>query len=147
MSPIQRCLFCGREFIPNPRITKQKACPRKACQKARHDQAHARWRRANPDIYRGVYANTRRWLDKHPGYLQCYRAKHPDYVTADHRARVERKRGVRRRRSDIRDAFHRRKIEVIRRLRGSDIQDTFRLQIDGVLGYLEQPVGPIYETR
>jgi len=114
MPSTQRCHFCGRDFVPNPRIIKQKACSRKACQKARHDQAHAGWRCANPNVYRGVYPKSRRWLDKHPGYLQRYRRKHPDYVKADNRARIERKRRDQRRRSDIRDAFHRQKIEAIR---------------------------------
>ena len=147
MPSIPRCQFCGREFVPNPRITQQKACPREACQKARHDQAQARWRCVNPDAYRGVYANTCRWLVKHPGYLRRYRASHLDYVAADKAGRRRRHARSKQRRADIRDAFHRRQIEAIRALRGADIQDTIRRQLDGVLTYLDQPVAPIYETR
>jgi hypothetical protein len=139
-------LFCCREFVPNPRISEQKACSRKVCQKARHNQAQERWRRANPDVNRGLYPNTRRWLEKHPGYLRCYRATHPEYVAADNAARRRRHARRRRLRADIRDAFRRRKIEAIRVLRGADIQDTFRRQIEGVLTYLDAVAAPIYET-
>lgn len=143
MPSTPRCVFCNQEYVANPRITKQRACARKMCQKARHDSAQARWRRANPDANRGLYPNTRRWLDKHPGYLRRYRATHPDYVAQDKVAR--RRRHARRRqvRADIRDAFRRRKIAAIRAVRCADIQDTFRRQMDGVLTYLDEIPAPI----
>ena len=106
-------------------------------------RAQARWRRANPDANRGLYPNTRRWLDKHPADLRRYRATHPDYVAQDKVAR--RRRHARRRqvRADIRDAFRRRKIAAIRAVRCADIQDTFRRQMDGVLTYLDEIPAPI----
>jgi hypothetical protein len=137
MQSTRPCLYCGNHYRPDPRTAAiQKACGRESCRKARRRQAQTRYVAANPDVFEGRYPKTRVWLAERPGYLRRYRKKHPDYVNADHRARVERRRGDRRRKSDIQDAIRRRRIEDIRRLRGSDIQDTIRRQLDGVLGLL-----------
>jgi len=137
MPSTKRCYYCGRTYDPDPRTAAfQKSCSRAACRQARHDQAQGRYVAANPTIFQDRYPKTKVWLSKHPGYLRRYRTKHVDYVAADNRARVERKRRAKRQRSDIQDAIRRREIEAIRRLRGSDIQDTIRRQIDGVLSFL-----------
>jgi hypothetical protein len=94
---------------------------------------------ANPDVFQDRYPKTQQWLAEHPGYLRRYRARHPEYVAADYRARVERRRRARRQKSDIQDAIRRRKIEGIRTLRGSDMQDTIRRQLDGILTFLARP--------
>lgn len=142
MLSTKRCLYCGCDYVPDPRTAAiQKSCPRPACRKIRHDRAQALWLRGNPDAFEGRYPKTKCWLKKHPGYLRRYRARHPDYVAADHRQRVKRMRLQKRRVSDIQDAIRRRQIEAIRGLRGSDMQDTMRRQIDGVLGYLAHPAG------
>ena len=44
-----------------------------------------------------------------------------------------------RRNADIQDEIRRRKIEAIRTLRGADIQDVMRRQIDGVLDLMAYP--------
>lgn len=142
MPSTKRCHYCGRDYRPDPRTAAfQKSCSRAACRKARHDQAQAHYVAANPDIFQDRYPKTRTWLAEHPGYLRRYRAKHLDYVVADSRARVERKRRAKRQRSDIQDAIRHREIEAIRTLRGSDIQDTMRRQIDGMLTVMARPAG------
>ena len=121
MPPNQRCHYCGREFVPDPRVKTPKACLRRRCRKARHDQAHRRYVEANPTVYQGFYPKTRRWLEDHPGYLRRYRKAHPDYVAADTAGRRRRHARARRRRADI--------------------QDVMRRQIDGVLELMAHP-GP-----
>jgi len=140
MQSTRPCLYCGNEYRPDARTASiQKACQRESCRTARRRQAQTRYVAANPDVFEGRYPKTRVWLTDHPGYLRRYRKKHPDYVKADHRARVERRRNGRHQKSDIQDAMRRRRIDEIRALRGSDIQDTMRRQIDGVLGLLTPP--------
>ena len=140
MPSTRPCCYCGRDYRPDPRTAAiQKSCFRAACRKARHRQAQALYMAANPDVFQGRYPKTRAWLAEHPGYLRRYRAKHPNYVAADDRARVERRRRARRQKSDIQDAMRQRKIEEIRALRGSDMQDTIRRQLDGVLTFLGRP--------
>lgn len=140
MPSTKRCLYCDRDYRPNPRtVGIQKSCSRAACQKARRRQAQEHYVTANSDVFQDRYPKTRTWLAKHPGYLRRYRARHPDYVKADYLARTERKRRVRSQSSDIQDAIRRRKIDEISALRGSDIQDTIRRQLDGVLQFLGRP--------
>ena len=134
----KRCPYCGCWFRPDPRVgDEQKACPKKSCRKKRHDDAHAKWRKDNPDAYKGRYSNVRTWLDEHPGYLDGYRDEHPDYVKADNEKRRERRKREKQRRADIQDERLRREIESIRTLKGADIQDTIRVKIDGILSFLE----------
>ena len=65
MRPIQHCHYCGRDFVPDRRGRTPKACSRKRCRKARHDQAHRRYVQANPNVYQGFYPKTRQWLQDH----------------------------------------------------------------------------------
>lgn len=138
MSSKKRCSYCRSWFRPDPRVgDRQKSCPRKSCRKKRHDGAHAAWLKDNPDAYQGRYCNVRAWLDRHPGYLHGYRAAHPEYVKADNEKRRERRQREKERRADIQDERLHREIGSIRDLEGADIQDTIRLQIEGILGFLE----------
>lgn len=140
MPSMKRCLYCGRDYQPDRRTAAiQKSCSRAACRKTRREHAQASYLAANPDVFQGLYPKTRAWLKRHPGYLRRYRARHPDYMAADHRSRVERRRRMRRQKSDIQDAMRRREIEEIRTLRGSDMQDTIRRQLDRVLTFLGRP--------
>lgn len=139
MPPNQRCHYCGREFVPDPRVRTPKACIRKRCRQARRKQACKRYVKANPTVYQGFYPKTRRWLEEHPGYLRRYRKTHPDYVADDNAGRRLRRARTERQNADIQDEIRRRKIEAIRTLRGADIQDVMRRQIDGVLGLMAYP--------
>src|SRR6266576_1587689 len=44
------CCICRHWFRPDPRVgARQRACRKSSCQKARHQQAQAKWRARNPD--------------------------------------------------------------------------------------------------
>jgi hypothetical protein len=46
------CRICRRWFRPDPRVgARQRACHNPSCQKARHQQAQARWCARNPDYF------------------------------------------------------------------------------------------------
>ncbi|HXX35035.1 MAG TPA: hypothetical protein VEM15_11245 [Thermodesulfobacteriota bacterium] len=52
----KQCRFCGQFFSPDPRVgTRQQACPRTPCRKARKKQAQQRWRQNNPGYFRHHY--------------------------------------------------------------------------------------------
>lgn len=121
MLDCQPCHYCGREFVPDPRVKIPKACFRKRCRKARHREADVRWREGNPTIDVGRYRNTRQWLAKHPGYQRRYRVRHAESVAADNAGRRRR---------------HARVISP-----NADIQDVMRRQIDGVLSLLTPAAG------
>lgn len=113
-----QCDYCDHSFVPDPRVgNRQKACPKKSCQKKRHAKAHAKWFEKNPNAYRGRYPNTKTWLSKHPNFLSNYRAEHPDYVEADNQRHRERRKEKKR--------------------RNADIQDEMRLKITGILELLD----------
>lgn len=58
----KKCQFCGRFFIPDPRIgDKQKACSRERCQKERKRLAQLKWCRKNPKYFTGRYEYVRDW--------------------------------------------------------------------------------------
>lgn len=137
-SASKRCVYCRRWFPPDPRTPHQKTCKRKRCRLKRKRDAQERWLADNPDCFKELYPNTKRWLAGHPGYLKDYRAKHPEYVAADNRARREREKRQRRR-ADIQDALPRREIARLRVLEGADIQDTIRRRLDGLLTVLSGP--------
>ena len=108
MPSTKRCSYCGHDYHPDPRTAAiQKSCCRAACRKTRRRQAQTRYVAANPNVFQDRYPKTQLWLAKHPGYLRRYRAKHPDYVAADDRSSVERRRQARRHKSDIQDAIAR----------------------------------------
>src|SRR6266576_1800356 len=46
------CRICRRWFRPDPRVgARQRACRNSSCQKARHQQAQAKWCARNPDYF------------------------------------------------------------------------------------------------
>src|SRR6266566_129626 len=49
---LRPCRICRRWFRPDPRVgARQRACSNPSCQKARHQQAQARWCARNPDYF------------------------------------------------------------------------------------------------
>lgn len=61
----KKCLFCGRFFIPDPRVgDRQKACSREQCQKERKKLAQFRWCRRNPKYFADRYEYVRNWREK-----------------------------------------------------------------------------------
>ena len=127
---------CGVWFTPYPRAWKtQKTCS-KICRARRLRELCFRWRKKNPDYFKGRYLNTKRWLAKRPNYLQRYRARHPAYTVTDNAKRRQRRSRQKHHRADIQNGSLRREIAVIRTLRGADIQNTLRLHIDGLFEVL-----------
>lgn len=48
----RRCCICRALFRPDPRVgSRQKTCGQPSCQKARHAERQALWRRRNRDYY------------------------------------------------------------------------------------------------
>ena len=86
----KRCLFCNELFLPDPRLkSRQIACSRTECQKARNQANQSEWKKRHPDCFKGRYPNTKRWLAKHPGYLARYRGERPEKVQRDNQRRLE----------------------------------------------------------
>lgn len=53
---VKRCLFCGRFFVPDPRLReRQKACKREVCKRKRKHLAHRLWCEKNPDYFKDHY--------------------------------------------------------------------------------------------
>lgn len=142
----KRCPYCGDLFEPKPHVAAiQKCCGKKRCKAKRKADAHAHWLTENPDYFKGEYRRTRLWLEDHPGYLDGYRDRHPDYVQKDNEGRRQRR--IRAcRRADIQDAWPRREIRRIQGVQGADIQDTYRLRLDGLLCALGGSPAPIYKS-
>lgn len=145
MSP-KRCRYCGEEFTPKPHVENiQVCCGKQRCKTRRKAEAQSRWLKTTPGYYKGEYWRTRLWLAEHPGYLRGYRKRNPDYVRKDNEARRQRRMRARRN-ADIQDAWPRREIRQIQVLQGADIQDTYRLRLDGLLCALGEIPTPIYKT-
>jgi hypothetical protein len=52
----KRCLFCGRFFVPDSRVSeRQKACPREGCKRARKRLSQRLWCEKNPDYFKDRY--------------------------------------------------------------------------------------------
>ena len=53
----KRCLFCGRFFVPDWRVSeRQKACPRDGCKRARKRLSQRLWCERNPGYFRDHYS-------------------------------------------------------------------------------------------
>ena len=75
----KRCLFCGRFFVPDPRVgDRQKACHREPCKKKRKAEAQRQWCENNPGYFQGRYPYVKQWREQkklssggtHPGMIQ-----------------------------------------------------------------------------
>ncbi len=134
----KRCEICGKGFRPAPRRwKKQTVCLRKKCRKKAKEKAHRHWLQKTPGYFRGRYPGLKGHWD-YAGYLREYRAEHPEYVAAENRARRKRRKPRATEGADIQELVHRRQKAVfaIRSRRGTGMQDTIRLQLDGVLDLL-----------
>lgn len=71
----KKCLYCGREFIVDPRVgQKQKACSVQ-CQKLRKRENNKAFSRNNPGYWHGRYEYVKEWRQKHPDYQRQWRQK------------------------------------------------------------------------
>ena len=61
----KRCEFCGRFFVPNPRVgNRQRACSRPECKKARKQKAQQEWLSGEPGYFAGRYPYVKEWRKK-----------------------------------------------------------------------------------
>jgi hypothetical protein len=80
----KRCSYCGKEFVPDPRVgDRQKACC-KACQKLRKQENNRLYRKKNPDY----------WKNHYEDHVKPWRQKHPDYQRQWRQRKKARKRGT-----------------------------------------------------
>jgi len=71
----RRCHYCGRLFVPDPRVgNRQKACSN-ACQRLRKRENNRVFREKNPEYGRAPerYAYLKEWRRKHPDYQRRWR--------------------------------------------------------------------------
>ncbi len=88
----RKCPYCHTLFVPTPRGggKTQKICGKVSCKKVLKAENNAQWRRANPACCLNDYPRVKQWLDQHPGYLEQYRADHPEYVLKNRVAQRQR---------------------------------------------------------
>ena len=61
----KKCLFCGRFFIPDPRVgDRQKACHREPCKKKRKTTAQRQWCENNPGYFQERYPYVKQWREQ-----------------------------------------------------------------------------------
>ena len=66
----KRCLFCGRFFIPDPRVgERQKACHRGECKKKRKRVAQRAWCDKNPGYFKDRYPYVKQWRQRRKSSL------------------------------------------------------------------------------
>jgi len=133
----KRCPYCGGQYIPYIRAVKtQKSCGKARCRKKQKRESQSSWLERNPDYFRGRYIKVKRWRDAHPGYQRKYRAANPEQVVRDNRARLARWHKRKRFRSEIQDGLFRRRIARIQAIKGTDIQETLNLKVDGIIAVM-----------
>jgi hypothetical protein len=75
--PQQRCVSCGRFFVPDRRIgQRQKCCQAQECRKKRKRIQEQAWKERNPDYFQDFYASyVKPWRMIHSGYQIQWRAR------------------------------------------------------------------------
>jgi hypothetical protein len=72
----KRCGYCGRYYRPDPRVRKnQKSCSDLKCRAKRKRASHKKWLEANPEYFKGRYAEIKEWRKKNPDYQRLWRKK------------------------------------------------------------------------
>ena len=60
-----RCEFCGRFFVPDPRVgNRQRACFRAECKDARKQTSQRKWLAGEPGYFAGRYPYVKEWRQK-----------------------------------------------------------------------------------
>ena len=64
MNQKKHCKYCGKLFEPDSRVgDRQKCCSSPACKKERKKEADRKWRKKNPEYFRGRYESyLKQWL-------------------------------------------------------------------------------------
>jgi hypothetical protein len=70
------CSYCGKEFIPDPRVgDRQKACSL-ACQRLRKQDNNRLYRDKNPGYWKNHYQDhVKPWRQQHPDYQRQWRQR------------------------------------------------------------------------
>ncbi len=76
----KKCLYCGREFIPDARVgERQKACSAQ-CQKHRKRENNKAFSKNNPGYWLGRYEYVKEWRQNNPDYQQQWRQRRKQSV-------------------------------------------------------------------
>lgn len=79
----KKCLYCGREFISDPRVgQRQKACSAQ-CQRLRKKENNKAFSKNNPGYWHGRYEYVKEWRQKHSDYQRRWRQKRKQSDLAD----------------------------------------------------------------
>ena len=144
---VERCVFCGCEFVPEPqavkvegdvRVVTQKSCGEEDCDRQRRWAANQLWRKENPTWSWNQKQWMREWSKRHPGRWRRFRAENADYRERE-RLRMRRKRAERVAKVDgIRHdpVGHLRTIRMMGR-EGVAKVDGLENRLDEVIDYLE----------
>jgi hypothetical protein len=73
-----KCSICGGAFLPDS--LRQRVCSKQNCVTTYKQEYHTRWRKENPDYYKGSVSEVRRqqmkrWREENPDYYKQYREK------------------------------------------------------------------------
>jgi hypothetical protein len=80
MAGKNRCQYCGTMFVPDRRVgLRQKTCS-VTCRKARKLDSNERFRRDNPDYWRGRYSVVKEWRSDHPDYQKTWRRNRKEWL-------------------------------------------------------------------
>jgi len=93
----KRCIHCGDEFEPDPRVKNHRYCKKKECRRARR----ALWQREKLQIDVDYRDNQREcwkeWYERHPDYYRGYRKRNMDYTEKNRQ--MQRQRNILRRKN------------------------------------------------
>lgn len=71
----KKCLYCGKEFIADPRVgQRQKACSAR-CQRLRKKENNKAFSKNNPGYWQDRYEYVKEWREKHADYQRQWRQK------------------------------------------------------------------------
>ena len=139
MLPTQRCHYCARDYVPDPRTAAfQKSCRRSACRQARQRCAYQSWWARNRDYDQPRRGTIRRWAKDYPSYWKRYRQTHPAYSERNRRRTRERLRD-RRAMFAKQNAIRQDPVGYLKGLQGGPLfakQNAMARPIEGILTYL-----------
>jgi hypothetical protein len=74
----RNCRICGDFFLPDS--NRQRVCSKQDCVIKYKQEYHTRWRKDNPEYYKGSVSEVRRkqmkrWREENPDYYKIYREK------------------------------------------------------------------------
>lgn len=138
--PKKKCIYCGRWFLPDRRVRKQKRCFREECRRAANRRKVRNWIKLHPDFLVGRVAKVRAWAKGYPDYWRQYRRGHPDYCLRDNRRRTAALRKARR--SAKQTSIRAIAVEKLRKVRDLDPpncsakQTPIERRVEGLMDYL-----------